>query len=76
VRFSVSPPMKIDFAPLPVVKSEPLRLEVEGFIESIQTRQPPRVTGEQALAALNVADGILAKIEEHARLVSETLGAP
>ena len=76
VRFRVSPPMKIDFAALPVVKDEPLRLELEGFIDSIQTRQPPRVTGEQALAALDVATAILAKIEEHARLVALTLGSP
>jgi predicted dehydrogenase len=76
VRFRVSPPMKIDFANLPVVKDEPLRLELAGFIDSIQTRNPPRVTGEQALSALDVAAGILAKIEEHARLVAQTLGAP
>src|SRR6185437_3390796 len=31
VRFHVDPPMKIDFAPLPVPKDEPLRLELEAF---------------------------------------------
>ncbi len=76
VRFSVTPPMKIDFEALPIVKSEPLRLELDAFIDSIQTRQPPRVTGEQALAALDVAASILAKIEEHASLVAQTLAAP
>ncbi len=76
VRFRVSPPMKIDFAALPVTKNEPLRLELEGFIDSIHTRRPPRVTGEQALAALDVAAAILAKIEEHAGLVAQTLGTP
>jgi predicted dehydrogenase len=75
VRFRVKPPMAIDFTPLPVVKDEPLRLELENFFESIATRQPPRVTGRQALAALEVALDILAKIEEHARLVAETLGS-
>jgi predicted dehydrogenase len=75
VRFHVSPPMKIDFAPLPVVKDEPLRLELEGFFESVQTRRPPRASGRQALAALHVAFGILAKIEEHGRLVALALGA-
>ncbi len=75
VRFRVSPPMKIDFEALPVMKNEPLRLELEAFIDSIQTRQPPRVTGEQALAALDVAAAIVAKIDEHARLVARTLGA-
>jgi predicted dehydrogenase len=75
VRFRVKPPMAIDFAPLPVVKDEPLRLELADFFESIATRRPPRVTGRQALAALEVALDILAKIEEHARLVAETLGS-
>ena len=73
VRFRVKPPLGIDFAPLPVVKDEPLRLELENFFESISTRRPPRVTGEQALAALELAVDILAKIEEHAALVAQTL---
>jgi predicted dehydrogenase len=75
VRFHVDPPMKIDFKPLSVAKDEPLRLEVEGFIDCVQTRQAPRVTGEQALAALEVAFGILAKIEEHSQVVTRALGA-
>jgi predicted dehydrogenase len=72
-RFRVKPPMGIDFAPLTVVKDEPLRLELENFFESITTRRPPRVTGEQALAALEVALEILTKIEEHAALVAKNL---
>jgi predicted dehydrogenase len=74
VRFRVKPPMGIDFAPLPVTKDEPLRLELENFFESISTRRAPRVTGQQALAALEVALDISAKIEEHAGLVAQTLG--
>jgi len=73
VRFRVNPPMKIDFTALPVAKSEPLRLEIEGFIDSILTRRPPCVTGEQAYSALYVAQGILDKIEEHSRLVAGAL---
>lgn len=73
VRFRVKPPLGIDFAPLPVVKDEPLRLELENFFESIVTRQAPRVTGQQALSALEVAVDILAKIEEHAGLVAQSL---
>jgi predicted dehydrogenase len=75
VRFHVDPPMKIDFKPLSVAKDEPLRLELEGFVECLKTRQKPRVTGEQALAALDVAFGILAKIEEHSRVVARALGS-
>jgi len=75
VRFHVDPPMKIDFKPLSVAKDEPLRLELDGFIDCVRTRQPPRVTGIQALAALDVAFGILAKIEEHSQVVARALGA-
>jgi predicted dehydrogenase len=74
VRFRVKPPLGIDFAPLTVVKDEPLRLELENFFESIATRRAPRVTGQQALAALEVALDISAKIEEHAGVVAQTLG--
>jgi predicted dehydrogenase len=73
VRFRVKPPMAIDFSPLPVMQQEPLRLELEAFFESVTTRRPPAVTGEQGLAALEVASGILDRIEEHSRLVDQAL---
>jgi predicted dehydrogenase len=73
VRFRVNPPMKIDFSPLPVTHEEPLRLELEAFFESVATRRPPMVTGAQGLAALEVASGILDRIEEHSRLVALAL---
>jgi predicted dehydrogenase len=75
VRFRVKPPLAIDFAPLPTVKDEPLRLELESFFESVATRRPPLVTGEQGLAALEVAQAILDRIEEHALQVEATLRA-
>jgi predicted dehydrogenase len=75
VRFRVKPPMAIDFSPLVSVKEEPLKLELENFFESVVTRQPPVVTGEQGLAALEVAQAILDRIEEHALQVAETLRA-
>jgi len=75
VRFRVKPPLGIDFAPLAVVKDEPLRLELENFFESVVMRHAPRVTGQQALEALEVALDISAKIEEHGALVAQTLEA-
>ena len=72
-RFRVKPPMTIDFAPLTVTKDEPLRLELEDFFQSMISRQPPRVTGAQALAALEVACAILDKIEEHSHRVAAAL---
>lgn len=72
-RFKVGPNQKISFATLGTTKSEPLRLEIEEFIACIHSRREPRVTGTQALAALKVAQSILDKIEEHSRLVAQTL---
>jgi predicted dehydrogenase len=72
-RFTVKPPLSIGYAPLPVTKDEPLRLELESFFRSVVSRATPVVTGGQALAALEVAHDILDKIEAHARLVAEAL---
>ena len=76
VRFTVKPPLSIGYAPLPVAKDEPLRLELESFFDCVVSRTPPKVTGEQALSALEVAQDILDKIEEHARLVAKALNVP
>jgi predicted dehydrogenase len=73
VRFSVSGNRQIGFAPLEAVKDEPLRLEIEAFLDSAATGAPVRVTGEEATRALEVAATILAKIEEHSRVVAQTL---
>lgn len=73
VRFKVKPPMAIDFSQLPVAQEEPLRLELEAFFESVTTRRPPLVSGAEGLAALEVATGILDRIEEHSRLVAHAL---
>ncbi len=48
----------------------PLKYELTGFIESIQANIPPLVTGEEGLAALKLANQVLAKIEEHTKMIS------
>jgi predicted dehydrogenase len=79
VRFQVKAPggnserPSIGFAPLAVKKDEPLRLELEDFFECVAQRRPPRVTGSQALAALEVACSIVDKIEEHRLTVEQAL---
>ncbi len=50
-----------------VTPSEPLRLEIESFLESVRTRQEPAVTGEQGRAALALALDINSAITEHAK---------
>jgi predicted dehydrogenase len=64
---------QIHFQPLAIEKQEPLRLELESFLDAVESRARPRVTGEDALRALEVAHGILGKIEEHTRVVAQTL---
>ena len=73
VAFTVSAKQQIGFQPLPVAKDEPLRLEVESFLEAVQTRRRPVVSGEEGLRALTVALDIVAKIEVHSKLVAQRI---
>jgi predicted dehydrogenase len=73
VVFTVSGNQQIGFQPLPVVKEEPLRLEVESFLEAVANRSRPIVSGEDGLRALDIALAILAKIEEHAKVVARQI---
>jgi len=73
VAYTVSGNQQIGFQPLPAVKEEPLRLEVEAFLASVADRTPPTVPGKEGLRALEVALAILDKIEEHAKLVTQRL---
>jgi len=50
-----------------ISKGEPLRLELENFLNSVQTRTPPRVTAEAGRAALALALEINAQIAAHAQ---------
>jgi predicted dehydrogenase len=73
VAFTVSGNQQIGFQPLAVTKDEPLRLEVEAFLEAVAQRSRPLVSGEDGLRALQVALDILAKIEEHAKVVAQQI---
>ncbi len=72
---SVTPDGRIASRNLEVVRSEPLRLELESFFECVRTRRAPRVDGTTASRALQVALNILDKIEEHAQRVATTLAS-
>jgi len=63
----------IGFEQLPVLRGEPLHLELTSFFEAVHNRTPPKVNGLQAANALRLAEAILAKIKEHTDLVSETI---
>jgi predicted dehydrogenase len=49
----------------------PLKYELNSFVESIQAHIPPLVSGEDGMAALRLAHQVIAKIGEHTKLVSE-----
>lgn len=46
--------------------ADPLRAELEAFVESVRTRRPPLVGGEEGRAALALAEEVMNCIEAHA----------
>ena len=56
----------LSFSKPPVAPGEPLRLEIESFIDSVRTRRPPRVTALQGRNALALALEIQATMAAHA----------
>ena len=71
----VSGDRQIGFAPLAVQKDEPLKLELEAFLDAVRTRQTPLLDGARATRALQVAREILVRIEEHAEVVAQSVSA-
>ena len=58
---------KIVREPVPIRKEEPLRLELQHFIETVRARSVPLVSGASAKAALDLALEISRQIEERMR---------
>jgi predicted dehydrogenase len=56
----------LNFAKLPVTPGEPLRLEIEAFLDAVRTRREPRVTARQGRNALALALEIQATMAAHA----------
>jgi predicted dehydrogenase len=61
-----SPNPGLSFVKPPVVEGEPLRLEIESFLNSVRTRREPLVTGRQGRDALALALEIQACMVAHA----------
>ena len=57
----------LSFAKPEVTPGEPLRLEVEDFLDAVRTRRPPRVTARQGRDALALALEIQEAMAAHAR---------
>jgi len=51
--------------PVPIVKDEPLKLELESFLRCVRDRQTPVVSGEAGARALDVALEITGQIHSH-----------
>lgn len=50
--------------PVPIAKEEPLRLELEHFVQCVRAKQTPLVSGEAAKRALDVAFEITRQVEQ------------
>ncbi len=73
--FSVGADKQIGYERPPVAKAEPLKLQLEAFLDAVETRRSPKTSGVAARQTLRVAHAILDKIKEHAEVVAQTLEA-
>lgn len=60
---------EIGFEKLPATPQEPLKMELESFLESVRSRRAPVVDGAAGRRALALADRVMEGILEHARRV-------
>ena len=75
VIFSVGAGRQIGFEQAPVSKAEPLKLQLDAFLDSLETRKSPKCSGSAARLTLGAALAILDKIKEHSDVVSRSLEA-
>ena len=57
----------LGFTKPPIAPGEPLRLEIEAFLDSVRTRSVPKVSAQDGRAALALALKINTAIADHAR---------
>jgi predicted dehydrogenase len=60
-------PAGLSFRKLETGTKEPLGAELESFLDTVRTRKPRPVTGEEGRRALELAERVAAAIAEHAR---------
>ena len=73
--FSVGEGSRIGFEKAPVAAGEPLKLQLDAFLDCVETRNSPKCSGASARLTLGAALAILDKIEEHSQIVSRSLEA-
>jgi len=62
---AVHPLLGISINRLPIIDKEPLRAEIEAFLNCISENKTPPITSEDGRRALSLALGVLDKIEAH-----------
>ena len=63
------PQPEFSFEKLPAPPVEPLRGELEAFVEAVRTRVAPKTDGKAGRAALELANAVMTSIREHAARV-------
>ena len=63
------PQPEFAFEKLPAQPVEPLRAELEAFVEAVRTRREPRTNGASGRAALELAERVMTSIQEHGQRV-------
>jgi predicted dehydrogenase len=63
------PQPEFAFEKLPAHQVEPLRAELEAFVEAVRTRREPRTNGASGRAALELAERVMTSIQEHGERV-------
>jgi predicted dehydrogenase len=63
------PQPEFAFEKLPAQAVEPLRSELEAFVDAVRTRREPRTSGRSGRAALDLAERVMASIQEHGERV-------
>ncbi len=63
------PQPEFAFQKLPTSGTEPLRAELEAFLEAVRTRREPRTSGAAGRAALELAERVAASIQQHGERV-------
>ncbi len=63
------PQPEFGFEKLPAPEVEPLRAELEAFVEAVKTRVAPKTDGEAGRAALELASRVTESIREHSARV-------
>jgi predicted dehydrogenase len=66
---SSGPKPEFAFEKLPSHAVEPLRAELEAFVEAVRSRREPRTSGRSGRAALELAERVMASIQEHGERV-------